>query len=198
MKKYRQYSDEQLVDALIQGDDRAFNELYERYHAVLYAFAYKLTADAMQAEDILQDIFTSLWDGKDRLQITQSVSAYLFQAVRYQFFKVVASNRLKKELFDRLVNVANTLTLGADARVHYRDLQSVVEMFARQLPGNMGEIFIKSRIHQLSNQEIAAEMGVAEKTVRNQLSLANRRIQAKLGGSVYMLALLELLHQGVQ
>jgi len=187
-----------LVDALIQGDDRAFNELYERYHAVLYAFAYKLTADAMQAEDILQDIFTSLWDGKDRLQITQSVSAYLFQAVRYQFFKVVASNRLKKELFDRLVNVANTLTLGADARVHYRDLQSVVEMFARQLPGNMGEIFIKSRIHQLSNQEIAAEMGVAEKTVRNQLSLANRRIQAKLGGSVYMLALLELLHQGVQ
>src|SRR5690606_4950099 len=123
---------EQLVDALVRGDDRAFNELYDRYHPILYAFAHKLTADAMQAEDILQDIFTSLWDGKDRLQITQSVSAYLFTAVRYQFFKLVASNKLKKDLFDQLVHVVNTLTVDADAVVHYQDLQSVVEALARE------------------------------------------------------------------
>src|SRR5690606_29001592 len=150
----------------------------------------------MQAEDILQDIFVSLWDGKDRLQITQSVSAYLFKAVRYQFFKLIASDKLKRDLFDQLVNtVNNTLTVGADAVVCYRDLQSMVEALARQLPGNMGEIFIKSRIHQFSNREIAEELGVAEKTVRNQLSLADQRIRAKLGRTVYFLAVLwELVH----
>lgn len=190
MKKYRQYTDEQLVDALAEGDACAFNELYDRYHPILYTFAYKLTADTMQAEDILQDIFASLWDGKNRLQITQSVSAYLFKAVRYQFFKLVASNKLKKDLFDQLVHTVHTLTVGADAVVHYQDLQSMVEALARQLPGNMGEIFIKSRIHQFSNQEIAEELGVAEKTVRNQVSLANQYIRAKLGGTAYFLALL--------
>lgn len=197
MKKYRQLTDEQLVHALAQGDDRAFGALYDRYHLILYAFAYKLTTDAMQAEDILQDIFASLWDGKDRLQITQSVSAYLFKAVRYQFFKLVASNKLKRDLFNQLVHVVNTLPASADTAVCYRDLQSVIETLAGQLPGNMGEIFVKSRIHQLSNQEIATELGVAEKTVRNQLSLANQHIRAKLGGSAYILAmLLDLIHKG--
>lgn len=187
---YSQHTDEQLASALAQNDARAFNELYDRYHPILYAFAYKLTAHATQAEDILQDIFTSLWDGRDRLQITQSVSGYLFKAVRYQFFRLVASNKLKKDLFSQLVHVVNTVTTGADADVCYRDLQSVIEGLARQLPGTMGEIFIKSRIDQLSNQEIAEELGVAEKTVRNQLSLANQHIRIKLGGSSYLLAIL--------
>lgn len=50
MKRYDQYTDEQLIDALAQGDARAFNGLYDRYYPILYAFAYKLT-DAMQEEN---------------------------------------------------------------------------------------------------------------------------------------------------
>lgn len=197
VKKYSEYTDEQLADALAQGDVRAFNELYDRYYSILYAVAFKLTADEMQVEDILQDIFASLWDGKDRLQITQSISGYLFKAVRYQFFKLVASNKLKRDLFNQLAQAVNTLTADADTAVCYQDLQSVIETLAGQLPGNMGEIFIKSRIHQFSNQEIAEELGLNEKTVRNQLSLANQHIRAKLRGSVYMLAILEVFHQGL-
>lgn len=182
------------MSALRQGDNNAFNELYNRYQPVLYSFAYKLTADAMQAEDMLQDVFASIWNGKDRLQIAQSVSAYLFTAVRYQFFKIVATNKLKRNLLDQLVETAHTVTVDADARVRYRDLQSMIEALAQQLPGNMGDIFIKSRIHQLSNQEIAEELSISEKTVRNQLSLANQHIRAKLGESVYLLPiLLELI-----
>jgi len=197
VKKYNQYTDEQLADALAQGDAFAFNELYDRYYPILYAFAFRLTNNEMQTEDILQDIFASLWDGKDRLQITQSVSGYLFKAVRYQFFKLVASNKLRRDLFNQLAQAVNSLTTGADAAVCYRDLQSIIETLAGQLPGNMGEIFLKSRIHQLTNQEIAIELGVTEKTVRNQLSLANQHIRAKLGGSAYLVAiLLDVIHKG--
>lgn len=195
MKKYSEYPDEQLVNELAKGDTHAFHELYNRYHALLYAFAYKLTADTTQSEDILQDIFVSLWDGKDRLKINQSVSAYLYKAVRYQFFRSVAQNKLRKDLFNQLVYAVNSLTASPDEAVCYKDLQSLVEALARQLPGNTGNIFIKSRLFQMTNREIAEELGISEKTVRNQLSLANRQMRAKLGESAFVLSVfLEFLH----
>lgn len=177
---YAKYTDDQLHDALKNDNQAAFNELYRRYRALLYAYAFKLTADDQQAQDIVQDIFIALWDGRQRLSITHSVSAYFYSAVRYRFYRLAATDKLRRDLADALLHAVNTVHPATDGAMLHRELQALVERIAEKLPGNMGRIFLMSRVENLSNQEIADALELSEKTVRNQLSQANKKMREKL------------------
>lgn len=177
---FRKYSDKQLLDALKGDSQKAFDELYRRYRTLLYAYAFKLTEDDMQAQDIVQDIFIAVWDGRARLTITHSVQAYFYSAVRYRFYRLAATDKLRQDLAGALLNAVNTVNPATDAAMLHRELQVLVERIAEKLPGNMGRIFLMSRVEHRTNQEIADALELSEKTVRNQLSQANKKMREKL------------------
>ncbi|WP_257667324.1 RNA polymerase sigma factor [Parapedobacter tibetensis] len=177
---YPQLTDEQLLEVMRDGNQKAFNELYRRYQALLYAYAFKLTADDMQTQDIVQETFMTLWDSRERISITHSVSAYLYSAVRYRFYRLAATDRLRHDLAEALLQAVNTVSPTTDAAMFHRELLVLVARIAEQLPGNMGQIFIMSRLEKLSNQEIADALELSEKTVRNQLSQAGKKMREKL------------------
>ena len=62
-----------------------------------------------------------------------------------------------------------------------RELSAFIKGLADQLPGKYGEIFRLSRYEQLSNREIALKMGISEKTVENQMTIALKKLKEKLG-----------------
>ena len=92
MAMLREYSDEALLKLLRQDGLEAFEEIYRRYWKRLYSMSYKRVQSREISEELVQDIFTSLWVGKDKTSI-ENLSAYLFSAVKY---KVI--NHLAKEL----------------------------------------------------------------------------------------------------
>ncbi|MNL33690.1 RNA polymerase sigma factor [compost metagenome] len=72
-----------------------------------------------------------------------------------------------------------------------RELYAFIRNLADQLPGKYGEIFRLSRYEQLSNKEIAQQMGISEKTVENQMTIALKKLKEKLGpGSAFLFFLL--------
>lgn len=177
---FGKYTDMQLLDALKDDSQKAFDEIYRRYRTLLYAYAFKLTEDDMQAQDIVQDIFIALWDGRKRLRITQSVSGYFYAAVRNRFYRLAATDKLRQDLAGALLNAVNSVNPATDSDMLHRELQSLVEQIAEKLPGNMGRIFLMSRLEHLSNHEIADALALSEKTVRNQLSQANKKMREHL------------------
>ncbi|MGN0019378.1 MAG: RNA polymerase sigma factor, partial [Sphingobacterium hotanense] len=62
-------SDEQLLQGLKQGDESSFSEIYERYWQKLLGIAYHLIRDRDLAECIVQDVFVSLWNRRDTVEI---------------------------------------------------------------------------------------------------------------------------------
>ncbi|GAA4800784.1 hypothetical protein GCM10023231_31950 [Olivibacter ginsenosidimutans] len=78
MPKYTLYTDEQLFDRVCQGDDLAFKELYERYWDTLWHYVSS-TTNADDAKDIIQDVFTSIWQKRTDLQLKRSFRAYLYR-----------------------------------------------------------------------------------------------------------------------
>ena len=177
---YARYNDERLVAEISKGNHAAFSVLYNRFFPVLYAYAFKLTKDRSQAEDVLQEIFISLWDNRKKLTISRSVSTYLYAAVRYQFYRLVARDKARQDVSAELITSMANQTFETDAALLHVELQAIVMSIAKALPGKLGEIFIKSRVEDLSNGEIAEKLDLSEKTIRNQLSLATRRIRSKL------------------
>jgi RNA polymerase sigma-70 factor, ECF subfamily len=65
MTKPAQESDSELearlINRIAEGDDSAFNDLYQRFSASLYGMAYRMMNDAKEAEDVLQEGFTYIW-----------------------------------------------------------------------------------------------------------------------------------------
>ena len=70
------YSDDDLATRLKSGDAKAFDEIFGRYSRVMYVYAKNLVKDKDEAEELVQDIFTSLWDKAEKLELKSSLASY--------------------------------------------------------------------------------------------------------------------------
>jgi DNA-directed RNA polymerase specialized sigma24 family protein len=82
MLSYGTLSDQQLASLLRDGDRAAFTEIYHRYKALLYIFAYKRIGQREEARDIIHELFLSLWTKHNTLEINTGLAPYLYTAVR--------------------------------------------------------------------------------------------------------------------
>lgn len=192
MRQYIKFSDSNLLTLLSQGDMVAFEELYERYWSKLYSAAYKRLSNREAAEEVVQDIFTSVWLKRSSLVIYSSFENYLYTSVKYMVFASFQkeTNRKTYENYAMHVNthVDNSTVEEIDCNELKRNVSSEVE----KLPEKRRKVYELSRREFRSNKEIAFSLGISEKTVENHLTRALRtlRINLKQVGTLLLSALL--------
>src|SRR5690606_10035190 len=132
--------------ALMKEDSRAaFMQLYDRYSGVLLAYAMRITHADDEAEDLVQDVFVSLWDKRHTLRLQGGFATYLYTAVRYRFFDLVDKRRVRSDYLGKLAHFMGDDQLQADHRVLERELVALVEVAVASLPDTMRRIFELSR-----------------------------------------------------
>lgn len=179
MKLHTDISDKVLVSQLRERSNWAFNEIFERYSRVLYVYAKKLVKDQIEAEDLIQDIFTSLWDNAEELEINGSLSAYLYSAVRYKFLNLVAKHKVRSDYVTSFQILIDEGTLSTDDYINEKELISLVEKQVAKLPAKMREVFELSRNEGLMYQQIAFKLNISEKTVKNHINHALKILRSK-------------------
>lgn len=178
---YSIFSDTELMALLQDNDERAFQEIYQRFFPVLYMHALKRIADAELVKDLLQDIFTSIWKNRKTLHIEQSVSAYIYAAVRFKVINIYQQQQHLTKYLDSLEDFMNREEpVQADFLVRQKDLSSLIEQEVAQLPPGMRRIFMMSRFEQLSHKEIASSLELSEQTVKTQVKKALRILRKRL------------------
>lgn len=75
MSDYRSLSDSVLFALFKDGDINAFTVIYKRYSAVLYQHGYTKLRDKEEVRDVIQELFTNLWDKRAEIVLTTSLSA---------------------------------------------------------------------------------------------------------------------------
>lgn len=95
------------------GDSGAFTTLYNRYAERLFAIAYHFSGQKCMAEDMVQEVFTSLWDRRCSIEIV-SVSAYLATAARFSVFACLQKESRRKKILEKIPS-ANTAYSGESA-----------------------------------------------------------------------------------
>lgn len=173
----------QLTDkALLIADDEqeAFRLLYDRYWEVLYGKALHRIGNDADAQDVVQEVFISVWRNKNTIQTKDSLSTYLFTALKYCIIKRVYRQAKKGIVLPLSVEDLEKSELTADELLRYKELQSVVADVVAGLPERMQEIYRLSRTDNLSIQEIAQKLNLSEQTVKNTLSEALKRLREKL------------------
>ncbi|WP_295118246.1 RNA polymerase sigma factor [uncultured Chitinophaga sp.] len=169
---FSNYSDEQLLSLLRQDDITAFNEIYARYSRPLYLYITSKTDTGEVSKDILQDLFTSIWEKRHTLAIQQSLKSYLYQTVRYKIIDVYRRNATYRKYLQQLIEHFDAQPNNiSDTMDHKTRAYEVLEAINR-LPEKMKEIFMLSRFENLSIEQIASQLDLSQQTVKNQISKA--------------------------
>jgi RNA polymerase sigma-70 factor (family 1) len=187
MHDYQSLPDEKLVDLLKLSDRLSYEEIYNRYKGLLYVHAYKKLGDQDDADDVVHDLFTVIWDKRMELEITGHLSGYLYTAIRNRVFKSISKKTNAAAYFESIRHSIDSGHCITDHLVREKQLKTLIEKEIAALPPKMRQVFEMSRIENLSQREIAAELNIAEETVKKHIHHALRILRVRLGLVIYLL-----------
>lgn len=171
-------NDNVLFDLLKQGDEAAFEKIYKLYWVELYNAAYKRLPEKEKCQDIIQNVFTDLWNRKVDLDLKKPL-AYLHTAVRFQVLKHISRN-LKNSLFTEAFENNLISPLQTDDIILEREVKRLIELFIKALPEKRRKIFVMHYYEGLTTAKIAFELNISQKTVQNQIITATHALKFRL------------------
>lgn len=153
-----------------------FEYIYIHHWEKLYAFCYRMTRDEHISQNIVQDIFTDLWERREDVNII-SIESYLFRAAKNQVLKEYRKKKLDTTVMedkfeDYLVDHIPTLET---------ELIEKLYTLLENLPEKRKEILVMNKIKEMGVEEIATTLNISKQTVKNQISSALKQLRYHAG-----------------
>lgn len=168
--------------------------VFREYYQPLVRYGNTLMKDPDETEDIVQQVFVSLWEKRQQLDIHTSIRAFLYRAVHNACLNKLKHHKVRAahaEEWKHTQSQEETTDL-----VQAAELNDRIEEAIAGLPEQCARIFKMSRFEHLKYQEIADQLGISLKTVENQMGKALRVIRESLREFMPLL-LLFLIQQGL-
>lgn len=165
-----------LLNRLKQGDKQAYENIYFTHSKELLLAAYKKTGDRVIAEELVQNIFISLWEKRAEVKIN-NIQAYLFGAL-----KLSVINYIRSLVMEDKYRQYQTLTYAEDHQdtanlVDLHDLSAIIEEGINSLPEKTQQVFRLSRYQHQSTKDISAGLNISEKAVEYHITQSIKRIK---------------------
>lgn len=176
--------DTQLLILIKNGNELAFNQLYDIYWKRLFSYTLNILNDKGLAEDVIHEIFTTIWTKRAALNIT-SFENYLFVSAKNRSISLLRKVQFT-ELDDSIITTLS-FTPEIDDTTNNSDLKYIIENACKELPSRCRDIFFMSRYDDYSNLEIANYFKISQRTVENQLYLALKHLRTAINRTMVIL-----------
>ncbi len=174
--------EESLIEKIVyKSDKKAFECLFFDYYDYLYRFAYRYLRHKEEAEELVSDIFLTLWRKRASLLSIQNLKVYLHVMVKHQAINYIKKHR--KISFLSINDIPVDFTDQAEtpeARLLTKELIKEIEAAIDELPARCKVVFQLVRIDGLRYREVAEILNISVKTVENQVGIAIQKIGSKL------------------
>lgn len=180
MKVYTGLDDFQLIELLKGDDESAFAEIYNRYAENMAGFACSKLYSLEDARDLIHDLFVKLWENRNQLVVSSNLKTYLYLLVRHRIIDKIRKNITREEYAESLKSLRYAYHNSIEQKIYLKELEDTIEKSLNELSPRVKEIYQMSRVEELSIKEIAEKLGLAEQTVKNQLSTALKHLQKVL------------------
>lgn len=191
MQSLSLHTENQLLRLLQSGDETAFAEIYNRYWKPLYFSAHNILQVKDAAQDAVQEVFISLWNRREKVNI-DCLASYLHQAVRFQVFKAIRAEKTDVNFVNRLAQITKDV-LHEDPLL-FKELETLYQQVIRSLPQDEQEIFSLHRDAGLTYKQIAEEKNISVKTVEKKMSHALKEIRYGMDDALGILIIIHILH----
>jgi RNA polymerase sigma-70 factor (ECF subfamily) len=182
----------QQEEIIWQGIQQKNNAIFERYYKEHYKsfflMACRYLKDSGQASEIVNDVFMKLWQDGEEMRIESSLKSYIYKAIINRCLN--ALNKSKREGFH--VELDKVQEDGYEMK-QIEDNELMIKLYAAidKLPEKCRQVFELSRFEELKQQEIADQLGISIKTVKNHITLALKQLnQAALKTLLFLVVIL--------
>lgn len=159
---------------------KAYEILFKKYYKLLCLHAVFFLMDEAEAEDLVLDLFTEMWENKIYQKIDISFKAYLYRAVRNKCINATRKNKLskhkQKDYSKRRRNEKEII------RIEQRELSANIHAILKNFPDQRLKAFTLVYLDNKKYQQAADEMGLSINSVKTHLKLALKTLREKLNG----------------
>jgi RNA polymerase sigma-70 factor (ECF subfamily) len=178
--------DDDLLQALQSGNKHAYEVIYDRYWQILFRFSRKMLQNENSAKDVVQEVFTAFWLKSAETHIKPPLAAFLYTLTRSKILDMIRHSKVETRYLDSLKQIIQLSDALPDRMYVEKELYDQIENEISKLPEKTRIIFEMSRKEYKSNQQIAEELSISDKTVRNQISNGIRILKGKFGDSIHV------------
>lgn len=170
-------------DRPLESPPGALEALFREHHGAVYRAAYRITGNAMDAEDVLQTVFIRLLRREEQPDLSESAGSYLHRAAVNAALDLMRRRKRSRrvdleEVGDDLVDTTDP---GPERTQGSRELKTRLREAMSRLSPRQAEIFTLRYLEGMGNLEIAKMIGASQTSIAVLLHRARHRLQKELG-----------------
>lgn len=169
--------DQKIFSKIKNGDVSAFNQIFDKYYAVLCNFCCKYISDMDMARSLVQQVYVDLWIKRESLNISKSIKPYLYNSVRN---KSIDYLRQQKNNAQITPDIENILATPFKNLIQQAEINERINISINQLPEKCREIFVLCRFEGLKYKQVAKRLNISVKTVEMQMGIALKKLRRAL------------------
>lgn len=175
-----QLKQEQLIHQLRNGEERAYEALFKTYYTELAMHANRFLYDIDASKEIVQDLFVTIYEKRQNLDINSSLKSYLYKSVKNRCLNVINSSKIRNKYAEHIKTNSYDGYNQIEKELDTSELESALYHAIGELPPKCGTIFKMNRFEGLSNGEIAERLELSKRTVETQITKALKILRGKL------------------
>lgn len=191
-------SEQEIVGAIREGNERIFEETFRKYYQSLCNYANSILKEMDEAEEVVQNLFLSIWEKRSDLEINISLKSYLYRAVHNHCLNRIKHLKVREEYQQYATNFYDASYESVSQTVMKNELETKIEEAIRKLPEQCRLIFRMSRFEELKYHEIAEQLELSPKTVENQIGKALKILRVELAEYLPLIIICSTTFQVVQ
>ena len=174
----------------VNDDKNAFEKIFRLFYQPLIMYAKKIIEEQPIREDIVQDVFTSLWEDRKKLSITTSLLNYLIAAVRNSCLNYLRKEKLIRQYRESVIT--NNVNIEEDDEEIYtlKELRDILENTLSKLPENYRIVFEMHHVEGKKYEEIAKALNLSVRTVKRYKEYTINNLKKDLRDYLPLLAVL--------
>ncbi len=176
--------EKELIQNLSEGSKKAFTKIFDSHWELLHNIVYNRLQSDEVADDLVQNVFTELWQNRANIKIKKSLKAYLCQCIKHKIYNHIRhqSVRQRTHVAELIYNQYYThhKDYYSDSEILCKELEFITDNEIENLPEKTRTMFRLSRVNNYSYQEIAEKCGCSIKNVEYHISKALNTLDLRL------------------
>ena len=168
------YDEKVLLRRIAAGSEAAFSQLFHHWHQRLGEYIFRLTGSASIAEEIVQEVFVTIWTKRELLQDIDKVQGYIYRLSRNRTLNNLRNRARERARNSEWVAISDNTFNTADNENYYQLIDEAIT----QLPPQQKRAWQLSRREGLMYEDIARQMQLSRETVKRHIQLAVRSIMS--------------------
>jgi RNA polymerase sigma-70 factor (ECF subfamily) len=173
-------ADSDLLKGIKEGNMCSFDLLYNKYSNKVFRFAQSMLKSVEESENVVQDVFMTVWLNRDRIEKDASIKSYLF-TITYNSSITILRRKVRDAKFREYLELLPSFHDAVNYDVEYRDLENKLNQILDELPSRQKEVYKLHRIEGLKYKDISERLHISVNTIENHMSSALKTIRKRLG-----------------